>query len=56
LIPLSLVPAIVFGMFLAVIGFGAMYLEYRDKHPNQPLGKTIKGFLSFALLFRDRQP
>ena len=48
MIPLSLAPAIVFGMFLAVIGFGAMYLEYREKHRTLPLGKAIKGFVAYV--------
>jgi hypothetical protein len=31
MIPLSLWPAIGFGIFLAIIGFTAMYLEHRDE-------------------------
>ena len=31
MIPLSLVPAIGVGLILSVIGFGAMYLEYREE-------------------------
>jgi len=35
MIPLSLVPAIGFSIFLAIIGFGAMYLEYREERRNR---------------------
>ena len=37
MIPLALVPAIGMSIFLAVIGFTAMYLEYREERRNRRL-------------------
>jgi hypothetical protein len=34
MIPLSLVPALVFGIILGVVGFSMMFLEYREERRN----------------------
>jgi len=35
MIPLALVPAIGFSIFLAIIGFTVMYLDYREERRNR---------------------